>query len=348
MADTDFETVDGMVQLFRDYTGLSATADISDANIIIRLSNFYTGPFGKKVRTDDFSADYTANLLPTDSGEISLPTNIIAVDDPVYLNGGQIVLYRDQELFWGTYPDQDEGYITAPTLTIGISNAAHVKNSSFKYIIGNDTYEKAAAETALSGDTVPQDKYGAWSLSIDADGTISINEADDNATGYSTPALAIDAIPSIGSDEVVMGYVTIIDSDSTFVPGTTELSASGVTDTYTDGDPQFRNEPTGVLVQGRTLYVRPKASDYYTLKIPMLLKRPTALTAGSDEVFNEEWGQCIAIGTSIAHLVRLGNTTKVERLLGGFDVPGTYRFYIGSITGEMEAQELVRKVQRRF
>lgn len=123
-------------------------------------------------------------------------------------------------------------------LAIG-SSKANVANGAFEFHINGIEYSKAAvtAGTALSGDNVPQNKYGAWALDIGANGTIDIVPASENATGYDSAVLAVAGLPAVASDHVRMGYVTAMDSAAAFVPGTTELDVATVTEVYTSATP---------------------------------------------------------------------------------------------------------------
>jgi hypothetical protein len=127
------------------------------------------------------------------------------------------------------------GITSLPGLGIGTTKP-NVANVAFTYIIAGIEYTKAAvaAGTALSGDNVPVDLYGAWALDIDAAGTITIAPAADNATGYASAALAAAGLPAVASTKVRMGYVTVISDTGVFDPGTTDLDAAAATDVYTD------------------------------------------------------------------------------------------------------------------
>lgn len=93
-----------------------------------------------------------------------------------------------------------------------------------------------AAGTALSGSNVPQDKFGAWAIDVTVGDAKSITPAADNATGYDTAALAIAGIPAVAKDKARLGVVTAISDTGVFNPGTTDLDAATVIDTYTDAD----------------------------------------------------------------------------------------------------------------
>ena len=74
-------------------------------------------------------------------------------------------------------------------------------------------------------------------MAIDAAGTVTIQEAAANATGYATAALALAGLPAVPADKAALGTVTVLAADGTaFTPGTTELSAANITDAYVDGD----------------------------------------------------------------------------------------------------------------
>lgn len=130
--------------------------------------------------------------------------------------------------------------VTKSGLAIG-STPANVANAALDYIINGVQYSKAAvaAGTALSGSAVPQNKYGAWRLEINASGTISIVAASGNATGYTSAALAIAGIAAVSADKASLGVVTAIKTDGAFTPGVTALNAANVTATYTDGQTHF-------------------------------------------------------------------------------------------------------------
>lgn len=135
----------------------------------------------------------------------------------------------------------------AATLAEG-STPANVATAAVEYHVNGVEYSKAAvtAGTALSGDNVPQNKYGAWALDIGADGTIDITPAADNATGYDSAVLAAAGLPAVAADHVRLGYVTAMKSDGVFDPGTTSLADAAVTEAYTDATPYSGVMPTAV------------------------------------------------------------------------------------------------------
>jgi hypothetical protein len=126
---------------------------------------------------------------------------------------------------------------------------------------------------------------------------VTIVEASDNTTGYDTPRKAIEGMSDEGGDKAGMGFVTVI-STSSFVPGTTSLSDSGVTATFTDGFKSTRNTPDACLIYNQQLYVRQKSNDTSELTAPYT-KQPTALSSDSDVPLSVRWGLAIVYGTAV-------------------------------------------------
>lgn len=130
--------------------------------------------------------------------------------------------------------------ISKPGLAIGTTKTA-VSSVAFDFTIAGVQYSKAAvaAGTAPGNDVIPQSKYGAVAFDIGADGTIDAIEAADNATGYTSAALAVAGLPAAAASHARMGYVTATKSDGAFTFGTTDLDAANVTAAYTDGETHF-------------------------------------------------------------------------------------------------------------
>jgi hypothetical protein len=324
---------------FRTLTGRGSVNDITDADCNTYINEYLQYRFPVDVQLDRFDDDYTQEMTATDTGEYALSEDILDFQGPIFANDDEIAVYYDKELFWRTFPSEED-WITAPTLEIGVSNAAAVANAAFKYM-GQDgrVRSKAVSETALSGDEVPVNKYGAWLLEINDDGTIAVQEADDNAAGYDSAALAIDGLSGASSGCIVLGFVTAINTAGAFVPGTTLLSAAGVTDTYTDGHPGYRGQPVAVLVnrsRGK-LYVRPRPDDFYILKSLASLTRPMALSDDSDTLLDEAWGPAVAIGAAIDYLnSQAGEDEQIALLHHGGDRHSVMSPGPGSLCAELE------------
>jgi hypothetical protein len=284
----------------RGLTGRPDTSQITDDDLDDNINDYYQHIFPEEAKPPLLKTWLTQATSPTDDGEYTISTNVLQILEPAMIDGEQISLYQDAKKFFGLYPkDTGSAYcITDPTLVIGTSSKAAVKYSAFTFRIQNYSYSKAAAETALSGDTVPQSKYGAWRIEIDTDGTVYATEASGNSTGYDTAAAAVEGLVRESSARACMGFVTAVNTSGTFVPGTTELDASGVTATFTDHFHSSRNRPCDALYHNEVLYLRPKPDDIFEFKADSLQK-PTALSGDSSTPLRAEWGPVIAYGTAM-------------------------------------------------
>ena len=350
-------TMTEMVARWRKHTGRSEVADISDADVIDQINDYYVNYFPSDGEVDEFNTFYTQELTATDDGVYEIPQSVDRFDDPVTINGNEIRFYRDRELFFTnhnldsrhrwfgfdfltqhnlhTSKFEDEQFITAPTLVIGSSDVKKVKYSDFSYSINNYAYSAESAEVDLTGSAIPAGKYGAWSLKIDEDGDVTVAAATDNVTGYLTPRLALEALDASDNESSYMGYVTVTKSDGAFTPATTDLDAANVTSTFTDGRFESRTTPISALLYGQNLYVWPKPNDIYQFKALQIADRPTALTA-NQAVVDLRWGPMIPLGAAILYLKgvhddqRAGElvttmkyrkdnvrSDKIKRLLGG-------------------------------
>lgn len=333
---------------WRALTGLGSTDDISNANVDIIINDYYQQDFPHEAdQPDKMLADYTTTITVDGSGAVALDDAELDLNPPITANEYDLVLYDDRVKFFRDYPiNVNERFITAPTLAVG-TDSTKVLCAAFSYKLSDWVYDKASAETALSGDTVPQNTYGAWMLSVDDEGTITITEADDNATGYATPGLAVRGIPAVGADEAIMGFVTAINSGGTFVPGTTALDAVTVTATYTDGDPGLRNIPAACCIADGNLFIRPKPNDKYLVRAKSSVAAPTTLS-GSNTATDATWGPAIATGAAIRYLAEIGDTARVAEIYGDPGVPGTHLFHINRINRKRLRQDSDRACQRSF
>ncbi len=320
---------------FREYTGRRTTGQISDNSVDDRINDYYVNYFPADAKVDEFDDFFTQALSATDTGIYALAQNIDRLDDPVTINGREIILERDRERFFSEHHHhdhhnhfhhfsgsvtslqvqfEDEQFITDPRLAIGTSNTARVLHDDFDYEVQSKSYSKETSEVALTGDDVPAGLFGAWSLRIDVDGDITVAAAAANGTGYATPRIALDALTSSDSESAYMGYVTVTKSDGAFTPDTTLLGAANVTATFTDGRFENRAEPVSALLYGQNLYVKPKPNDIYEFRALSIADRPTALSGDSDAPADVRWGLAIAIGAANVFLLENKETETVSEL----------------------------------
>lgn len=119
--------------------------------------------------------------------------------------------------------------LSSAGLAIGTSSAAAVKiANTTTYAIDGIIYSKTTAEIAFTDTTVQAaSTYCKYLLSLDSSGTGTLT----NGTPASTAAAAL--LPDCPDDETPIGYVLVATAAGyTFTPATTELSATGITDTY--------------------------------------------------------------------------------------------------------------------
>jgi hypothetical protein len=304
-------TLEEIRQKVRDISGRPSTNQITDSEIDDRINDFYTQRFAQDIGVSDIEGFHTIDVTATDSGEYSLTADILRLNQPVTINGvpsNEFTFYQEQDRFFVLYPDQ-ESFITPPGLAIG-TDTTKVAHDAFSYEIDKKSYSTAAGEVSLSGDTVPQNKYGAWMIEIDDERAYTITEADQNSTGYLTPRLAIDGLPEANSERSQLGFVTVINTSGTFVPGTTSLSASGVTDTYTDGEHDLRGDPEAALLWQDKIFIRPKSQDTRRLTFGSL-ERPSELSSGQSPL-DKSWGRAIAYGTAIEIMDEKGEDINDE------------------------------------
>jgi hypothetical protein len=330
---------------YRSLTGRPTTGQISNSDINDEINDYYRNQFPLDIDDSYFMAWLTQALTATDTGIYTLDESVLVVKEPIKINGAVQIFTEDDKLFFEEFPGNFTGSFVindaGAGLAIGTTSASAVKNgNAFQYNIGGNAYPEAAdTETELSGSTIPQSKYGAWRLEINTDGTVSIQAASDNATGYATVGLAVQGLPNEDSTKAAMGYVTAINTSGTFVPGTTELSAAGVTATYTDGWNSSRGIPGWVLFYDQSLYVEKKSDDYRELKAPYL-KKPDELTTDASIPTSASWGEAIAYGAAISFLIGEQDTP------GAQDIAPKFKQLVNTINGRTYRQKQVTRVPK--
>ena len=302
---------------WRELTGRTSVDDISNDDVDALLNDYYVNYFPEDALVTNFDGLFTQLAIATDNGEYSLAQTIVKLMEPMTINGVEITFYQDKNYFSQMYPD-DEQYITSPGLAIGSVDTKKVLNTAFTFDWQGNAYSKASTENTFVGlSTIPQNKYGAFCLKIESDGTITIYEASDNATGYDSVALAIAGLPDADSNTAYLGVVTVIcTAVAGFVPGTTALDAGTVTDTYTNGDPAKRGTPSGALCIHNKLFLRPKADDIFQFKAASEMNRPVALADDAAVPGDMKWGPGIALGAAIIYLASRGGQKRIEELTG--------------------------------
>ena len=301
---------------FRLLIGLATTANMSDVECNKRINDYYVNYYPIDAKKQSFDGDFTQATTAVDDGEYSIDNAYTKLMAPMFIDNDEIQFFQDYEYFRQRFPFLEQ-YVTDPTITIG-TDTTKVATVAFSFKIQNYGYDKAAAETALSGlATVPQNKFGAFALKIDNEGTITIYEADDNSTGYDSIARAIDGLADSDNDSAFLGFVTVKSTGAGgFVPGTSDLSDSAVTDTYTDGDPAHREIPEGAFVGKGKLELGPKPNDIFQFKCSAERTRPAVLASNSTAPADPKDGRMIALGAAALYLASKGEMERISDLEG--------------------------------
>lgn len=303
------ETLAEIRQLFRDITGLAAITQISNDNVDVQINDYYVFRLAKEVNVGESKGEQNQIVDPSAKNDYDIPTidaDIIEVKKPFYLDGEPVRwVYTDKETFFNRYPDEKDLVSETAGLAIGTSNAARFKLSNFFYDVGGFVYEYVAgSEIALTGDAIPDGKWGSWLITADTDLAITVTASALNGTGYDTIKHATEPLAVESSDSAVVGYILVLNrSGGVFTPDTTLLSAGGISDFYVELNPIELNWPEAVLVHENTIFVRPHSDNVRKLEF-QVVKRRTAMSGNSDEPDNKEWGRLIAYGAAINYLTQ--------------------------------------------
>jgi len=146
-------------------------------------------------------------------------------------------------------------------------------------------------------------------------GWYSVNTAASTET-YALPATIIAVSAPLYLDDEQIDFYT--DKEAFF-------DEYAMDDTDTD-------QPTGVLLFDRTLYVRKIPDGIYTLKMRKVSSTPDELVADADLPDNELWGRAIVYGAAIELKSDEGDTDGVQALAP------IYKTYVGLIHNNTVAQ----------
>ena len=96
-------TVEQIIDLFRGLTGRKSSNQISDADILIKINQYYQHIFPLETGIPEFKGWYTFNTVAS-TGTQSLPTTVLSVTPPVYSNDEPATFWIDEERFYSEYP----------------------------------------------------------------------------------------------------------------------------------------------------------------------------------------------------------------------------------------------------
>lgn len=212
-----------LVELRTDHGSYKTTVDeLVTLTTELRTDHgsFKTAVDTSKTLTDELRDDHATNKTAVDSLKV-------AVDELV----ADHATFRTALLAYKQYMQQS---LVSGDPGVGIgSTATKVRtNAEVQYTIKGVVYTKASTDDlwTLTGGNLATASARGYFLYLDAAGAASVEASTDAAT--------IGAVvwPGADADKALIGAVTVENaSGADFVPGTTGLSAAGITDTYYDG-----------------------------------------------------------------------------------------------------------------
>ena len=115
-------------------------------------------------------------------------------------------------------------------LAEGTNSGTFQTARAVSYMIDGQMYYKAATDNiAFTANGIQADsKYRRYLVLIDSSGTVS------TVAGTAADTAAAAKWPAVTADRAVLGGVLIRTNGAAFTPGTTDLSAAGITDTWYD------------------------------------------------------------------------------------------------------------------
>lgn len=127
---------------------------------------------------------------------------------------------------------------TSAVLAEGTNAGTFKTTAACTFTIKGQHYAKAATDNiafATGGDafvTQPDLSTCYYLFVIDSAGAITVVQGRDSLKSRAQGKPLPGEIPNCPADRAVLGVMKIVTSGGTFLPGTTDLSAAGVTDTY--------------------------------------------------------------------------------------------------------------------
>lgn len=120
----------------------------------------------------------------------------------------------------------------------------------------------------------------------------TFNTADGDDGEYSIEAL------DSGDGENIIGidpsYITVNDEQ---VSVTYDRESFFVE--WPEDETHDTEQPTDMLIEGRSIWLRPPPDDTYTVKFKVTRKIPVALSGDDDNPIDQSWGPVIAYGASV-------------------------------------------------
>lgn len=281
----------------RKLTKNYSVTQLSDANLLSYINDFYLYDFPQIVETSDLRKNISFSTTPyvdtysTTAGDFiynlkDFKDFVIVTDQPVYLSGTQIQLFQDPAEFYQVYSSTKR----QGTFGTGDGATTNFTGTLPPYILHNSVLIgglNANGEALIAKDSPNVDAYGREAST----GVMRDNDND-----------------NIGNINYVTGAV-----DITFdvAPG----NGNVVTYEYYQFNP---TTPDGILLFDNKLTLRPVPDKVYEVKLQVRIQ-PTAFVNDADTPLIKQWWQFIAYGTAKKILEDRSDLETVNRIMPEYD-----------------------------
>lgn len=232
--------------------------------------------------------------------------------------------------------------VTGGTFTLTAGTATTLTGAGFIcYRIGGEDYY-AVLDTTITletGTDITQAKFGAWRIVIDRTGVVT-TQAASAAMAFDTEEEALLSLSSIPrtANTATLGYLTVTDSNSTFVIGTSNLDASGVTATpYVVRGPHYDNGLTSAM--GANIAIGSTNTRYSTGTINVKTRgvRVAEISAQADKAFDKA-DVITSSGQYAGHLIVTGLAGTDTYALASTGIAGSVQTMTHATSAAAHAQ----------
>lgn len=331
--------------LVRVLTGRRSTNQISDDEVDIRINQFYTLKLPFIVDSRLFRGSWEFSTLKYAS-EYYLEKEVLSIGNVAFVNGTSIRIFKDDVLFYQTFPKSFSGVSseigTGDGATVAFSGTLNVAQVTGSVVITDDTevFEKRPdifittasqaspcvittekAHNLSSGDAVQITDMGV--------GMSELENRRSTVTVLSSTTFQLDSVDSSEFESYLMGgrviplSVVLLEGS---LGGTGRITvSSGAYSITFDSAPssgqaikasyesQTAGQPTAALLTQDKLIFTPMPDTSYLVQIPCK-KSPPHLLNDQDELIHEGFSYLIAYGTAIDLLNEFGQHDAAENL----------------------------------
>lgn len=350
-------TLSKIRQKVRDLSGTPDTNQKSDAAINEYIENFYLQDMVALLNLEEMDDYHRIRTIENVERYGNLPSNF-DIKGPCWVNGRQVVFYRDESCFYREYP---QNYQTresigsgdaATTNFTGTLNNQPVSPTNFVIDDDNEIFSPRAltinAITQATNAAVTCDQIHLLTtgdrvmVSLIQSGMLEINNKVSKITKTSNTEFTLDSVDSSNFTDYESGGVltplttvplegnlggtgTVVISTGVYDINFSEAPADGQ-DIRANYEVYSPGEPDAVLLDGRDLIVRPVPDGTYDIKIGVT-KQPDLFTRDgggniSDTnatLLRDDWGKMLAYGAAIDLLNDRNQQEIAQQLQAQFD-----------------------------